>query len=209
MFKAFLEYFLHESALRMRKTLDERKLVERVLKGDEGAKSELYSAHQQKLYSFCVYFLGSNDPEIEDILQEVFMTAFQKLDRFEFRSSLDTWLTQICIHHCYRHFRMRSRQLAREENEMEILLKPHAMDQAALLDRETEKAEKIKRAERCLQSMGEPCRKILELRGKEGASYMEMAHILKVPVGTIMSRLARCTATLRGLVLRTMKGEKP
>ncbi|MGH7739819.1 MAG: RNA polymerase sigma factor, partial [bacterium] len=71
--------------------MDERELVNRVLRGDEKARVEFYRAYQQKLYSFCVYTLGTNDPEIEDILQEVFLVAFQKLAGFEFRSSLDTW----------------------------------------------------------------------------------------------------------------------
>ena len=66
--------------------MDERALVGRILKGEEKAKTEFYRAYEQKLYSFCVYFMGSNDPEIEDILQEAFLAAFQKLGQFEFRS---------------------------------------------------------------------------------------------------------------------------
>jgi len=180
--------------------LDERFLVKRVLKGEEKAKLEFYQTYQQKLYSFCVYFMGSNDPEIEDILQEVFLTAFQKLGQFEFRSSLNTWLTQICIHKCYRHFRKRGRMVVQEEEDLETRLQAKALeasDQAALdLDRKAKK----EMIERALAKMGDPCKRLLQLRMKEDASYLQMARSLKLPMGTIMSRLARCTAALKELV---------
>jgi DNA-directed RNA polymerase specialized sigma24 family protein len=53
--------------------------------------------------------------------------------------------------------------------------------------------------------MGDPCKRLLELRMKEDASYIDMARKLKVPMGTIMSRLARCTAALKELVERLME----
>jgi len=185
--------------------LDERLLVKRVLKGEEKAKLEFYQLYHQKLYSFCVYFMGSNDPEIEDILQEVFLTAFQKLGQFEFRSSLNTWLTQICIHKCYRHFRKRGRMVVQVEQDLETRLQGRALeasDQAAL---DQEQNVKKKWVEKALENMGEPCKRLLQLRMKEDASYMEMARTLKVPVGTIMSRLARCTAALKELVARMLE----
>jgi RNA polymerase sigma-70 factor (ECF subfamily) len=182
--------------------LDERKLVEKVLKGDERAKFELYQAHRQKLYSFCVYLIGVNDPEIEDILQEVFLTAFQKLSQFEFRSSLNTWLTQICIHQCYRHFRRRGRLVAQEQEALEGLLKTRAVESADQQSRTDDEKERTEIMRRAVEKMGAPCRQILELRSRSGSSYIEIARTLKVPMGTVMSRLARCTADLKELVKR-------
>ena len=185
--------------------MDERELVARILNGDEGAKAGFYKLYQQKLYSFCVYFLGTNDPEIEDILQEVFLTAFQKLSQFEFRSSLDTWLTQICIHQCYRHFRRRSRLAAKADEDLEALLSGQALENQAQLERSKEKDERLEIIGKALEVMGEPCRRILELRNREGASYIEIARSLKVPIGTVMSRLARCTAALKQEVKKILK----
>ena len=183
-------------------SLDERKLVEKVLKGEERAKFDLYQAHKQKLYSFCVYMMGANDPEIEDILQEVFLTAFQKLSQFEFRSSLNTWLTQICIHQCYRHFRRKGRLVAQEQASLEGLLRMKAIESADQNSRAEEQKEKNEIVRSALGRMGGPCRQILELRSQTGASYIEIARVLKVPIGTVMSRLARCTADLKELVKR-------
>lgn len=185
--------------------MDERQLVGRVLQGDEKAKTEFYRAYQQKLYSFCVYFLGANDPEIEDILQEVFLAAFQKLSQFEFRSALDTWLTQICIHQCYRFFRKRGRMVAQAEEDLEIRLRSQALEKADQAARQDERKNKLEILDRALAKTGENCRRILELRGKQGASYIEIARALKVPMGTVMSRLARCTTALKEIVERMLE----
>ncbi|HET9869532.1 MAG TPA: sigma-70 family RNA polymerase sigma factor [bacterium] len=187
--------------------LDERKLVRRVLRGDERARAEFYRAYQRKLYGFCVYTLGANDPEIDDILQETFLAAFTKLPGFEFRSSLDTWLTQICIHKCYRHFRKRSRMVAQADEDLEGLLAPRAREAAQDARRAEEKAGQRALVARAMPLLGEACRRILDLRSREGASYIEIGRRLKVPLGTVMSRLARCTQTLRELVERLLREE--
>lgn len=188
--------------------LDERQLVERILKGDERARTEFHQAYRQKLYSYCVYLMGANDPEIEDILQEAFLVAFQKLPQFEFRSSLDTWLTQICIHKCYRHFRKRGRTVVREADDLEALLLPRSVE----ANRDTEAAQDRQRkremVQKALEKMGGNCRKILELRVKEEASYIDIGRNLKLPMGTVMSRLARCTADLKEIVKRLIEGAK-
>lgn len=185
--------------------MDERGLVERVLKGDERAKYDFYQAYKQKLYSFCVYTLGANDPEIEDILQEAFLAAFQKLSQFEFRSSLDTWLTQICLHKCYRRFRQRGRLLHQAEEDLEGLMRSKALDAAAKAERDKEQKEKLVLVDKALEKMGDPCRRILEMRSREGVSYIEISRLLKIPMGTVMSRLARCTAALKEEVEKLLK----
>lgn len=188
--------------------MDERRLVERVLKGDEGAKTEFFQFYRQKLYSFCVYFMGANDPEIEDILQEVFLSAYQKLPQFEFRSSLDTWLTQICIHRCYRHFRQRGKVAAQAQEDLEGLLEGRAVEAAQEAERALEKKDKLRVLERALERIGEPCRKILDLRVKQGASYIEVSRSMGIPMGTVMSRLARCTEALKAEVKQLLAGMK-
>lgn len=189
--------------------LDERALVARVLKGEEKAKTDFYQAFKQKLYSFCVYTMGANDPEIEDILQEVFLAAFQQLGQFEFRSSLDTWLTQICLHKCYRRFRKRGRLFHQAEEELEGLLQSKALDEAARQEKDREKKRQLEIVDRALAQMGDPCRRILEMRNKESASYVEISRAMKIPLGTVMSRLARCTAGLKELVGKIFKEGPP
>jgi RNA polymerase sigma factor (sigma-70 family) len=54
--------------------------------------------------------------------------------------------------------------------------------------------------------MGEPCQTLLKKRDEEGLTYGQLAEALKIPVGTVMSRLARCMDTLRNRLAQRRKG---
>ena len=58
------------------------------------------------------------------------------------------------------------------------------------------------------EGLGKPCRDLLILRDEGAKSYVEIGEILRVPMGTVMSRLARCRETLKELVRRVISGEK-
>lgn len=137
--------------------------------------------------------------------QEVFLAAFRQLSQFEFRSSLYHWLYRICMYLCYERIRQRRRLVASEDAELESMAQPLALTR---LNREMEEKEKNKMLN-LLESqkllLGGPCRDLLELRDGREKSYAQMADILKVPIGTVMSRLARCKETLKALVLRALK----
>ena len=55
--------------------------------------------------------------------------------------------------------------------------------------------------------MGEPCRGLLNLRDSQGKSYALISETLKVPMGTVMSRLARCRETLKQMVLQALESK--
>lgn len=180
--------------------MDERELVQKILRGDEGAKAQFFVTHRDRLYRNCVYLLGYNDPEAEDVVQETFITAFEKLPDFEFRSSLATWLTQICIYKCHNRYRQRAKMVAQEHAELEQMLRPAAKDRYAVRDQETEKRDKLRIIEKCLEKIGKDCREIIQLRELQDKSYIEVGKALKLPLGTVMSRLSRCKRALKVLV---------
>src|ERR1035438_8896787 len=76
----------------MEEPLEDRQLVEKLLAKDTDAENYFFRIYRDKLYKVCVYLLGYQDPEAEDITQEAFLAALRKLPEFEFRSSLYTWL---------------------------------------------------------------------------------------------------------------------
>jgi RNA polymerase sigma-70 factor (ECF subfamily) len=150
--------------------------------------------------------LGYRDPEAEDILQETFITAIQQIHEFEFRSSLYSWLYRICLNRCYNRLRNRKRQVALVEEELEVLADPLS------IEREDRKAEEagyhrvLEHIESQMPLLGKPCRELLDMRDRQDKSYAEISQTLKIPLGTVMSRLARCKEALKGLVLQAMKG---
>ena len=185
--------------------MDERELVQKILRGDEGAKALFFITHREKLYRNCVYLLGYQDPEAEDVVQETFITAFEKLPEFEFRSSLSTWLTQICIFKCHNRYRQRAKLVSQEQAELDLLLRPAAQDRQEALDLAQENRYKLDIIEKCLEKIGKECREIVQLREMREKSYIEIGKTLKIPLGTVMSRLSRCKRALKLLVEQFLK----
>jgi RNA polymerase sigma-70 factor (ECF subfamily) len=188
--------------------VEDRELVRRVLEGDSSAQELLVKLHRDMLRRTCVHILGYNDPEVEDMVQETFVAAFQKLEAFEFRSSLAHWLRQICVHFCYRRWRQRKRMVVQAQEELEMLFLPSALAREGEKGRELDRFRRMEVLKQGLEGLGKPCRELLGLRDEKGKSYSEISEVLRVPMGTVMSRLARCRKILKELVQRILgKGE--
>ena len=187
--------------------MDDRELVKKLLAKDPEAEKYFFHTYRDRLCKACSYVLGFQDPEAEDVTQEAFIAALQQLPRFEFRSSLGHWLFRIGMNLCYSRIRKRQKQVVLLEEEMEGLMGPvsikRELDQ--LEDRERQKLVEVVAAQK--EALGDPCRKLLNLRDGEGKSYASIAEVLKVPIGTVMSRLARCKKALKELVMRALKEE--
>jgi RNA polymerase sigma-70 factor (ECF subfamily) len=189
--------------------MDERQLVDRVLAGDEKAQREFFLAYRDRLYRTCVHFLGYQDTEAEDITQQAFLIAYDKLKRekFDFRCKLSTWLIQICINLCYERLRERKRMLYAVQEEMEALAgaSPGSSDEEYA---ENEKATRLKLIHSLIDTLGEHCRQVIELRDIKGQSYIAISKFLKVPIGTVMSRLYRCRSLLKTRVMLSLPQEE-
>ncbi len=188
--------------------MEDRELVRKILEGDASAQELLVKLHREPLRRTCVHILGYGDSDLEDILQDTFAAAFQKLSGFEFRSSLGHWLRQICVHLCYRRWRKRKRMAVLAQEDMEMLMVPDALSLQDAGRLEAEKARRMAALEKGKEGLGKPCRDLLTLRDEGAKSYVEIGEILRVPMGTVMSRLARCRETLKDLVRRVISGEK-
>ncbi len=188
--------------------MDEKELVEKILRGDEAAKGRFFEAYKDQLYRVSCNFLGYRDPDAEDVVQETFLTAFQKLGDFEFRSSLSTWLTRICIYKTYQRIEKRHRDLVRAHEDLEILTRPAAIKALGDQEEGDHRRERMDLIARCLDRLKKQCQEILKLRDMEGESYSVIGKKLKLPIGTVMSRLSRCKEALKALVKGELEGNK-
>jgi RNA polymerase sigma factor (sigma-70 family) len=185
--------------------LNDRELVEKLLAKDEEAYRLFYQSYRERLYKVCAYILGYQDPDAEDVTQEVFLVALQRLPQFQFRSTLYHWLHCICTYLCYERIRKRKRQVLSASEDLEAVAGPQAMarEEKELQDEKTRKLLELMESQK--QLLGDPCRSLLDLREKEKKSYAQLAEIFKVPIGTINSRMARCLEALKNLFVRALK----
>jgi len=185
--------------------LDDRELVQKLLQGDLGAQREFDRTYRPKIYRACCHLLGYRDKDAEDVVQDVLLTAHQKLSTFEFRSSLHRWLHQIAMYKCYRVIRNRRRQVVAGTEDLEALAGPESMDRQRAMDEEKRRAELAAAVRVERDALGEPCRTMLAKRAEAGLTYGQLADELRIPVGTVMSRLARCLEALRNRLSKRWK----
>jgi RNA polymerase sigma-70 factor (ECF subfamily) len=187
--------------------LDDRELVRRLLERDPQAETYFFNTYRDKLYRSCVHLLGYQDPEAEDVTQEAFIVALRKLSGFEFRSTLHHWLFRICVNLCYHRIHKRRRQVLHEQEQLEEISQRGSLDRERWREEEERTHRMAELVVKQREVLGDPCRGLLQLRDVEGKSYLDIAETLKVPIGTVMSRLARCKEALKSLVMRALKGE--
>jgi RNA polymerase sigma-70 factor (ECF subfamily) len=173
--------------------LTDAELVRRVRAGDESAFTEIVNRHADGLYRMACSLMG-NASDAEDVLQETFLGAFSRLSAFEGRSSLKTWLVRILLNHASK-FR-RSKRVRKAETLPEQL-GPRSGDQkyaasspAAAVESQTDVAQ-------MLHALSPEHREIIVLRELQQMSYDEISEVLRIPRGTVESRLHRARQELK------------
>lgn len=183
--------------------MDDAELIKGILAGKEEAKDALVGLYRRRLLATAWHFLGPQDAEAEDMVQETFLAAFRALDRFESRSSLYTWLNHICVNQCFTQLRKRKRLLATESQDLELLLAPAAEGARQQAAAEQLKRQRLEKLKGWIAKLGGKCQEILQLRFSEGLALAEIKEHLKVPLGTVASRLRRCQADLQEVARRS------
>jgi RNA polymerase sigma-70 factor (ECF subfamily) len=178
---------------------EEQALVERVIAGDAAAEEEFFALYRPRLYRAAMYFLGGRDTDVDDVVQETFMVALPRLKDFVFNAPLFAWLRQICLRRCYSRIRARRRNWSSPEADLEPLMRHQAMDRHRYKDSDIENEEKLGILRGLKEKLNAGSRQVIEMRCERGLSYLEISQELKVPMGTVMSRLARARDQIRVL----------
>ena len=180
-----------------------RDWVQQARGGDAQAFRRLVETHMRAVYAIAYRMMGDHD-DADDVAQETFVRAHRALDRYDPSYSFYTWLrtiaTRVALHELAK--RKRRRTEGGESFEMASETLPtEAADPQAL----AEAGDLRQRLDRALGTLPEEYRAVLVLRAVEQLSYAEIAETLEIPVGTVMSRLARARDKLR-LVLDPERG---
>ncbi len=172
---------------------DERALVTRAREGDHRAFEALVRQYQRRVFRVAMGMLRNEDDALE-IAQEAFVKAHRNLERFKGDSSFYTWMHRITSNLCIDFLRRRRGEsveyddgILRDcpEGDVADVAPTHPVAPVqAVLDREL--GDKLGEA---LGALSDAHRQILVLREVEGLSYEEIAEVLGIKKGTVMSRL--------------------
>jgi RNA polymerase sigma-70 factor (ECF subfamily) len=176
--------------------IEEEELVGRLLAGDGEAEEIFFCRYRPRLIRASIYFLGGNDSEAEDIVQD----ALPKLSVYIFKAPIYAWLRQICLRLCYARLRTRGRVLATLEEDLEKFMRRLAVERVQNKDLEIQKQQRLALLTELKEHLNTSNQQILELRDVKGMSYLLISKELNIPIGTVMSRLARAREQLRRLV---------
>jgi RNA polymerase sigma-70 factor (ECF subfamily) len=173
---------------------NEETLVAMAAQGDLDAFNQLVLIYQDMAFNHARALLG--DPDLaEDAVQDSFIKAFQKINRVR-SGSFRGWLLKIVTNSAYDILRQSHRHPAHplfpeDENGEKIESPIWLADPAASVQDSVEQNELSKDIYKMLDQLPDVYRSVITLVDLYELDYMEAAHILKVPLGTIKSRLAR------------------
>ena len=187
-------------------------VVQRCLDGDSGAWTELVKAHHRRVYALCYRFTGSAH-DAEDLTQDVFLKVYGNLTAFDIaRGSFQTWVTTLTRNLLVDHFRRTKQQRATDSMDAGWN-EPDDLTIAARLaaggptqhDRAAHK-EIAKMVQEALTRISPELREAVILRDLQDMDYKEIAQVLRIPEGTVKSRISRGRAELARILDRN-KGQ--
>lgn len=175
-------------------------LIERARSGDLSAFEQLFLQYRNQVFSLA-YRMTGNPLDAEDVCQDVFLQAMRKMDTFQGRSAFSTWLYRVTVNRSKDHLRKKKRtpELLSHDGESP---EPPAAESAGLSvtndgpEREAVMSEARSIVEDALMRLPLSLRAPLVLYEVEGLEYSEISRVLRLPVGTVKSRIFRARVKL-------------
>jgi len=174
----------------MAQALTDSELVARCRAGDQQAWAELVDRFSRYVYAISVQAFRLSDADAEDVFQEVFARAYQRLDGLRDDAAVRPWLAQLTRRLCIDRLRASARERPTADEELELAGSEETL---TLL-------EEALTVHEALAEVPEHCREILDRFFARDESYKAIGEALDLPSGTIASRISRCLARLRELL---------
>ena len=173
-------------------------LVSRCRDGDPAAWNEFVERFSRYVYAICSRGFRLAQHDAEDVFQEVFARAYERLPELRSDDAVRPWLAQLTRRLCIDRLRLNARDTPSdaEPDEREV------DDVLAQLD----DAMSVRAA---LDKVGEPCREILDRFFCRDESYRTIGDLLDIPAGTIASRISRCLDKVRAEFDGRSRGSRP
>ena len=172
----------------------ERELVQRCQKGDVDAMGTLIIRYQHWVYNIAYGILGHHQ-DAQDVAQDAFLSVWENIGKFEFRSRFSTWLYRIVKNKCFnqidQHQRRKTDPMEIDDSQPWVPLDTATPEDAAL------RSEEKDIVHRALSKLKDDYREILVLRELRELPYEEISEILGCTLGRVKSRLHEARKALK------------
>lgn len=180
--------------------LSDEEAVRRILQGERNAYETIMRRYNQRLFRIARSFIRDED-QIEDIVQEAYIKAYEQLPRFEFRSRFSTWLTRILINEALGWLRQQKRFTPFEgdgQDEPTLALAfPGALTNEVTPADQLMNAELKEILEKAVDELPEKYRSVYMMREIEGMSVAETSECLSITETNVKVRVNRAKEMLR------------
>ena len=179
-------------------------LIQRCLRGDQAAWERIVRLHRRRVFNVAYTFVGRPD-EAEDLTQDIFLKVFKSLGTFDRRANFQTWLISVsrnlCIDH-YRSVRKERQTIDRDIDANELSPATKEPGPVAAL----EQRDRVLLLRDALAELPESLRTAVVMRDIQELSYQDIAARLRLPEGTVKSRINRGRTELARQI-RKLRGD--
>src|SRR5438309_6533013 len=179
-------------------------LIQRCLEGDQAAWEQIVKQHWRKVFNVAYKFVGKHD-EAEDLAQDVFLKIFRSLDTFDRRANFQTWLISVSRNLCIDHYRSVRKERETIDRDVDANELPQASSDAGPIAA-LEQRDRVALLREALAALPETLRTAVLMRDIQELSYQEIADRLRLPEGTVKSRINRGRTELARQI-RKLRGE--
>ena len=178
--------------------------------GDVDAFEVLVKKHQKRMLNIAYRMIGSYEDACE-VVQDAFVSAFKGINNFEERARFSTWLYTIVINLSRNRLKQLRIKSYREDsslnnpvltNDSQITVEP-VSDEPSILEK-LEKRDVQQKVQECIHALDNESREVIVLRDIQDFSYDEISDMLKIPEGTVKSRLFRARDSLKDCLKKVM-----
>lgn len=169
---------------------DESRWVEQARDGDQAAFEQLYRTHSKRIYALCWRLCGNDASLAEDMAQEAFVRAWNKLHLFRGDSAFGTWLHRLTVNVVLSDRRIRLRRVNRE-SPMDEVVERTATGAAGV------RADLVSDLEQAIAGLPERARTVLVLYDIEGYRHAEIAQATGMAIGSSKAQLHRARMLMR------------
>ena len=164
-------------------------LIQRCLRGDEAAWELIVRQYRRKVFNIAYKFVGKHEAA-EDLTQDIFLRIFKSLDTFDRRANFQTWLISVSRNLCIDHYRSVRKEREVIDRDVDAgALQPASNNPGPLAG--LEQRDRVVLLRHALAGLPDTLRTAVLMRDIREMSYQEIADTLKLPEGTVKSRINR------------------